>query len=321
VSSGAGAGYRNLRRACAIAIGMYSFVPNAAHAYCRTTTSPVPLGYDPTTDGCWKQGVPLKWPGARVPYGVGAAASKQVSLADATRIADLAFDAWNQVQCGGNAVGVQAYDDGPITMVPDAGYLVPAGSDASILAGWASCAESNACDATAHDVIVFDDDAWPHDDSANTLALTTVTFGAVDGRIFEAYTEVNSAETVLTTTEPPTAGAYDLQAILTHEAGHFLGLAHSADTSALMYALYQPGAIQLTADDTDAICAVYPANQAGGGCSLAVVGESPSTAWAIEGLSCAALLLLRRRGLPNRPRHRPRKIATAARRRGQRCRS
>jgi hypothetical protein len=156
-----------------------------------------------------------------------------------------------------------------------------------------------------HDVIVFDDDAWPYHDSANTLALTTVTFGAEDGTIFEAYTEVNSAEKVLTTAEPPAAGAYDLQAILTHEAGHFLGLAHSADTSALMYALYQPGAIQLTPDDTDAICSVYPGQQARGGCSLVTVGDSPGTAWTM-GLSCVALLALRKRRLPTRPWRRPR---------------
>jgi hypothetical protein len=295
------------RRACAIAIGVCSFVPNTAHAFCRTTTSPVPPDYDPAISGCWNQGIPLKWSAGRVPYGVAAGASKQISLADATRVADLAFNTWNDVQCGGNALGVQAYDDGPITMVPDGSDLAPAGSDASILAGWASCAESNTCNATLHDVIVFDDDAWPHHDSANTLALTTVTFGADDGKIFEAYTEVNSAENSLTTAEPPAAGAYDLRAILTHEAGHFLGLAHSADTSALMYAFYQPGAAQLTRDDTDAICSVYPAQQARGGCSLATVGGSPGIAWVIEGLSCAALLALGKRRLPSGPRRRPRR--------------
>jgi hypothetical protein len=97
---------------------------------------------------------------------------------------------------------------------------------------------------------------WPYDDPVNTLALTTVTYGIDDARIYEIYTEVNSAQHELTTAEPPPANGagFDLQSILTHEAGHFLGIAHATDTNAIMYAYYQPGAINLTADDIDAIC-------------------------------------------------------------------
>jgi MYXO-CTERM domain-containing protein len=60
--------------------------------------------------------------------------------------------------------------------------------------------------------------------------------------------------------------SYDLQSILTHEIGHFLGLAHSpvpckdADCPT-MNALYSHGTDyfrSLEADDVAAICAVYP---------------------------------------------------------------
>jgi hypothetical protein len=188
---------------------------------------------------------------------VSAAASNQVSLSDATRIADLAFDAWNNASCPDGAPALQAYDDGPISSVPE-------GSD---------CTNSNTCDAATHDVIEFDDTVWPHDDPANTLALTTVTFGVEDGAIFEAYTEVNSTPShPLTTQEPPPTGsaAYDLQAILTHEAGHFLGLAHAAETTSVMYAYYKPGKIELTADDVAGLCAIYPQpSPSSGGCAEA----------------------------------------------------
>ena len=53
---------------------------------------------------------------------------------------------------------------------------------------------------------------------------------------------------------------YDFASIMTHEAGHFLGLAHSGDPRATMNALYQPGNTamrELTADDIAGICAVY----------------------------------------------------------------
>jgi MYXO-CTERM domain-containing protein len=248
--------------------------------------------------GCWTDGVVLAWPSDRVPYGVAAAASNQVSLAEATRVADLAFGAWNDAQCAGRSVGIQAYDDGPST--------VPDGATGDALAEWAYCAESTSCAPVAHDVIVFDDAAWPYNDPANTLALTTVTFGVDHGEIFEAYTEVNSAEHQLTTTEPPPAGGqtYDLQAILTHEAGHFLGLAHATDTSSIMYAYYTPGAIALTPDDLDAICAVYPPPSPKAGCACTAAGAAPGSAAVAAGLSLAALGVLRkrrRRGGPRRP--------------------
>lgn len=227
--------------------------PRAAHGFCRTTTAGVPNGYDPTVNGCITQGTPLAWHQSRVPMGVIQAASSQVSLADATRVEDLALSAWNHVTCVGGPVNIQVYDDGPIAQVP------------------APCMSSDACDPASHDYLVFDDGGWPYDDPANALGLTTVTFGVDDGRIFSAYTEINSASKTISPQEPAPAGAYDLQAILTHETGHFLGLAHATSTTPIMYAYYKPGAIELTSDDEQGLCTIYPpASQSGGG------GEDPS---------------------------------------------
>ena len=133
---------------------------------------------------------------------------------------------------------------------------------------------------------------WPHDDKANTLALTTVTYGVDDGTIFEAFTEVNTAQHQVTAQEPPPAGstAYDLQAILTHEAGHFFGLAHATEATSVMYAFYQPGAIKLTADDTSGFCAIYPPGTPHrGGCACDSGSSQGSGAML---LGCAALLAL-----------------------------
>jgi len=265
--------------ACLVAIGVV-VAPVGAEAFCRATTSQAPSGYNPAVSGCWPHGIPLAWPIARVPYGLAAAASRQVPLADAVRIADLAFSAWKSASCPDGLPNVEPFDDGPIAAPPDAG----------------DCAVSGTCDPATHDVIVFDDDKWPYNDAANSLALTTVTYGRDDGRIFEAYTEVNTAEHKVTTQEPPPAnsGAYDLQTILTHEAGHFLGLAHATETTSIMYALYQPGPIDLTADDVSGICAIYPLSKASsGGCS-STGAPAPSGPSAI-GLALVALCTSRRR--------------------------
>jgi hypothetical protein len=261
----------------------------AASGFCRTTTSKAPAGYNPATSGCWTSGTPLSWRVERVPYAVDSAASKQVSLSQATRVADLAFGAWNSARCGGKASGIEAYDEGPLSL-RDAG-------EGDALAEWAQCSDSSHCNSAAHDVIVFDDDYWPYDDPVNTLALTTVTFGVDDGQIFQAYTEVNTAMHQITTAEPPPVSGqeYDLQAILTHEAGHFLGLAHATDPSAIMYAYYQPGAVALTADDVQGICDVYPTPSPSKSSCDAVAGAPGPAAAGMGTLSLAILAFARRR--------------------------
>jgi hypothetical protein len=275
-------------------------VVGSARAYCRTTTIRPPLGYDPTVNGCWTEGVPLAWALGRVPYGVATGASRQVSLADATRIADASFASWNDTLCTGGSVGIEAFDDGPITSVPDGSDLQADGTDASVLAIWGMCADSAACDPRVHDVLVFDDDRWPYDDPTSTLALTTVSYGLDDGRIFQAYTEINSAQNKLTTEEPPPANgdAFDLQAILTHEAGHFLGLAHSADPNAIMFATYKAGSIHLAPDDEEAICTVYPHvtdSPSSGGCAAAPSAPESWPPWSLVSLGALVAVARHRR--------------------------
>lgn len=54
-------------------------------------------------------------------------------------------------------------------------------------------------------------------------------------------------------------GTVDTVSIATHEEGHFLGLDHSANSAAVMYASY-PGGIKrdLTGDDIAGVCTLYP---------------------------------------------------------------
>src|SRR5580693_5611093 len=79
-----------------------------AGAFCRTTSVPVAIGYDPAEVGaCWTTGdagtaVDLAWPArSRVPYSLVSNASTQVTLAAATAAAHLAFEAWAGAQDSG----------------------------------------------------------------------------------------------------------------------------------------------------------------------------------------------------------------------------
>src|SRR4029077_3997051 len=108
-------------------------------------------------------------------------------------------------------------------------------------------------------VIVFRDDAWPYPgDTFNTIGLTRLKFDKDTGEIFDADMELNTADHTLIAEGTPASGEFLLEAVITHEAGHFLGLAHSTDVNAIMYATYSGDAPDLAQDDIDGICAIYP---------------------------------------------------------------
>jgi hypothetical protein len=255
-----------------------------AGAFCRTTTDHIPSGYNPVASGCYDPGTPLAWSGGqRVAYSLSEAASKQISLADATRIAKVAFDQWNNASCAtSKPPNLQVYDGGPVS-------AQAAANDCGLVQ----------CDPTIHDplhVIAFDDASWPHNDPMNTLALTTVTYGIDSGEIFDADIEINSAQHTLTAQEPPPQGAFSLRAILTHEAGHFLGLAHATSNAAIMYAQYQATAVSLSQDDVDGVCSIYP-EQTKAGCACEAIPAGPGD-WVVgtsAGLGLLAVLRRRRR--------------------------
>jgi hypothetical protein len=109
-------------------------------------------------------------------------------------------------------------------------------------------------------VIIFRDAQWPHpNDLNNTLGLTTITFDPGTGEIYDADMEINST-VALTVSGPVPANGTDFMSIITHETGHFFGMAHSNDSQATMFAHYTPGTTymrNLSADDTAGICSIY----------------------------------------------------------------
>lgn len=73
----------------------------------------------------------------------------------------------------------------------------------------------------------------------------------------------------------------NLQEVLTHELGHTIGLGHSNDSSATMYALahFDGRCAGLRADDVNGVTFIYPsgAGGGGGGSALTVTSSSPLT--------------------------------------------
>lgn len=107
-------------------------------------------------------------------------------------------------------------------------------------------------------IVVFRDDEWPHP-SSDAYALTTVSYEVSTGEIYDADIEINGQVREYVTSAPE--DGTDLQSILTHEVGHFLGLAHSDDPMSVMRERYTP--VQenlrvLSDDDIAGICTIYP---------------------------------------------------------------
>lgn len=225
-----------------------------AVAFCRTTTcdvSAVELSDHPEclpderdADQCNLKGASLYWPGQCVSFGVQENGSKLrgITWEVTDSLVRRAFGAWTGVDCGaGRHPSLKIYDldevDGPIVC---------------------PVIEFNKTAPNAN-VYLYRDDEWPYGGGANALAITTTTFDE-SGRILDADVEINTFSEDFTTSD--TAPGNDLQSILTHETGHFLGLAHEKLARATMNTFYQPDQPfdfrSVEADDVSGICTIYP---------------------------------------------------------------
>jgi hypothetical protein len=235
---------RGGRRLCGTASTLLGLAllgaPSSAHGFCRTTTQPLPASYSPTR-GCFTQGLLLYWGGACVGYSIHRDASRNIPFAEAERIIDASFATWMQSTCvkTGGRPGITVSN-----------------------LGAAECDEVRYNNDTPNqNLIVFRDDSWPYRDPNSTLGLTTVTFNAEDGEIYDADLELNSSGRNLSTSDKVPTNGFDLASVVTHEVGHFLGLAHATDATSTMFASYKPGTAalrSLTADDMAGLCEIYP---------------------------------------------------------------
>lgn len=232
--------HRSIGRAFALAAAVVTVTAAAprAHAFCRSTTCVGECARD--LDGCKTEGHPLYWPGLCVSFSLNEQGSEFVDFADFERIAEASVAAWSDVECTGAEGGFAS-----ISFVRKADVACHQ-------------AEFNQGGPNAN-ILLFQDTKWAYSGIDNTLAKTTVTYDTETGEILDADIEMNHAYNEFTTGDDYVA--YDLQSILTHEFGHFIGLDHTDDFSATMNAGYAEGTTELRTidfDDEEGICAAYP---------------------------------------------------------------
>lgn len=235
------------------------FTPARALAFCRTTTCKcssdkklpdAPNGMPRTTcgapdgdcpkdeHGCVMKGTPVAWAGGCVGYSPNLIGTAQLSDEQWKEAFRQAFHAWQLVDCGGGAH-------------PSIELFALRAT---------SCAESSFNPNGPNiNSIYFTDQGWsgPQADLDHVLARAKVNFAST-GEIVDADISINSARKEFTVTDDVVKE--DLVSILTHEVGHFLGIAHSDVPNAVMYWTYGAGTTrrELQQDDIDAICAIYP---------------------------------------------------------------
>lgn len=219
----------------------------AAHAgaYCRARTcDPAdPKQHCEQSGNCVTSGHLLHWPSGCVTFDVQEDGSPKLGL-DANTIADAtsaAFRAWETADCNGKEPALNAGTLGPV-----------------------ACNESRYNEQGKNaNIVMFRDEEWPYPNTiGDAYALTTVRFDPATGEIFDADIEVNSYDfsNIATDGSPHSV---DLQSILTHEVGHFLGMAHAAPTDLVstMRAGWNGMGLDLrtlSPDDEAGICDVYP---------------------------------------------------------------
>ena len=250
----AGALRRSLPMAAATLL--VALAPAAAEAFCRRVAIPKTDGRDAIAQTPKQLGMcefakedanPAYeyWPGRCVGFAVSLDGAARVAEDEAVGTVTRGLLRWSRSKCAGGAPTLEGH------------YL-----------GRSTCFKSEFLEKGPNQNVIVFHGTWPYksQDGADDdlkLGVTTTTSNTLTGEVLDADIEINiGAPTVAFVPEGvPNPGDYDLDAIVTHELGHALGLAHSLNQEATMWRSIAPGSIasrDLAPDDEAGFCFLYP---------------------------------------------------------------
>jgi hypothetical protein len=231
-------------------------LPSTAHCFCRTTicantdpkTRPTecdnPSNYDPVTR-CYSHVNVLHWEQPCFSFSAQSDGSKKygITARQLEELTQQCFDTWQTALCPGGGTPNVQIEAFPMVECSESRYNTRGPNQ---------------------NVLVFHDDVWPDPKTASSvIALTSVHFDPVSGQIYDVDLEFNSA--VFTFELESASGGVDLQSVIQHESGHFLGLADlyaGSSQASTMYWDYGGSSNiamrTLEPDDIAGVCTVFP---------------------------------------------------------------
>jgi hypothetical protein len=209
--------------------------PATANAFCRLTTEmPLP------GDSCSNDGMGLAWRRPCISFSMTERRLDEPPLEDMRDVADASFLTWSNSTCGGRPVGLEIRETAELGECEDPEYN-KRGPNAN--------------------TVIFVSDWAKRELPPDAFGLTLVWHNPESGQIYDADMQINETLGALTICRGScAAGKVDLQNVLTHEAGHFLGLGHSPESGATMASRATVGEVKkrdLTEDDRGGLCSIY----------------------------------------------------------------
>lgn len=212
-----------------------------ARAFCRLTTA------EPSTGGstCSMAGRGLEWRRRCISYTVVPRDRADLDLDAIRDTIDASFSAWTDVTCGGRPL--------------------PLALGQTERLGACKTAQYNQFGPNANTIMFLD--VWQGKDfPREAFGLTLVWHDPRTGEIFDADMQLNETiAPIAICSGTCDRNVVDLANVVTHEAGHFLGLGHSNIVGATMSANALLGETikrTLEADDREGVCAIYGGNAA-----------------------------------------------------------